>query len=180
VAHVGALAIAYSGTPVVEWVAARAAPLAILRASLRGAVRIVLLGSLVSCSRAASGHPSQVPSGLRPEDCPVAIAVPDPAAPVYNECAVTGRPDVIACSTVTYPVELRRAGIQGRVVIEIVLDTLGRIEPGSTRLVLASHPGFESAGRTVVSTCRFRPAQLHGRPVRVRVRVPVNWTITRG
>jgi len=49
---------------------------------------------------------------------------------------------------------LRRAGIQGRVVVQVVIDTLGRVEPGSPRgaradrvqrcPMILSHPNYDN------------------------------------
>lgn len=37
---------------------------------------------------------------------------------------------------------LRQAGVQGRVVLEAVVDTTGRVVASSVQVVAATHPGF--------------------------------------
>jgi outer membrane biosynthesis protein TonB len=69
-----------------------------------------------------------------------------------------------------YPIVLERAGIAGRVVLEYVVDTLGRAEPGSLHAVASTRPEFEAAARASVLNSRYRPARLHGRVVRPLVR----------
>jgi hypothetical protein len=60
--------------------------------------------------------------------------------------------------------------------VQLVIDTLGRAEPGS--LVLqSSHPGFEGAARAYVLDALFRPGRTHGRAVRVLVRLPISFTL---
>src|SRR5437870_4798502 len=71
---------------------------------------------------------------------------------------------------------LRRPGTTGTVTVQLVIDTLGRAEPGS--LVLqSSHPGFEGAARAYVLGALFRPGRTHGRAVRVLVRLPISFTL---
>ena len=40
-------------------------------------------------------------------------------------------------------------------------------------MLRASHEAFAQAALTVVSSARFRPAVKDGRPVRVRIRLPI-------
>jgi protein TonB len=65
-----------------------------------------------------------------------------------------------------YPKGLETAGVSGRVVLEFVVDTTGRVEPGSLRIVSSATPGFEEAARDAMLATRFRPARARG--VRVR------------
>ena len=87
-------------------------------------------------------------------------------------------PLLLAGPTPRYPEALRRAGIAGRVIVETVVDTLGRAEPGSMVVVAAPHPGFVAPARDYVLRALFRPARVHGRAVRVLVRVPIDSAIT--
>ena len=78
-----------------------------------------------------------------------------------------------------YPELMRRAGIEGRVVVEAVIDTLGRAERGSLRIVSSTHGLFVPEASALVLGSRYRPARFGGKPVRVRVRVPVDFTLRR-
>jgi protein TonB len=78
-----------------------------------------------------------------------------------------------------YPEILRQAGIEGSVVIEAVIDTIGRVEAGSLRVVSAAHPLFASEAEQVVLASRYRPGRMSGRAVRVRVLVPISFGIQR-
>lgn len=69
-----------------------------------------------------------------------------------------------------YPRELERAGIGGRVVLEFVVDSAGRVEPASVRLLESSAEAFEAAAREAVLEARFRPARAAGHAVRQLVR----------
>jgi len=78
-----------------------------------------------------------------------------------------------------YPEVMRQAGVEGRVVIEAVLDTTGRVERGSLRTIIGVHDLFDDAARDVVAASRYQPARHGGRAVRVRIQVPVAFTLQR-
>ncbi len=99
----------------------------------------------------------------------------------YLEAVVEERPEVnqSTCVQPRYPEILRQAGIEGRVLVEAVIDTMGRIERNSMRIVSSAHQLFEAPARETVISCRYRPGRIQGRAVRVRVQVPINFTIAR-
>ena len=88
-------------------------------------------------------------------------------------------PAILAGPIPSYPDLLRQAGIQGRVVLEAVVDTVGHVEPGSIVVVSAAHPGLVAAARQAVAATLFRPARVRGHAVRVRVRIPMEFTLRR-
>ena len=107
----------------------------------------------------------------------VGSASREEAGPLSSD-VVDELPLLLAGPTPRYPEALRRAGIAGRVIVETVVDTLGRAEPGSMVVVAAPHPGFVAPARDYVVRAQFRPARVHGRAVRVLVRVPIDFAIT--
>jgi periplasmic protein TonB len=74
-----------------------------------------------------------------------------------------------------YPGALLFAQVAGAVLLEFVVDTAGRVETGSVRVVESSHRGFEDAARVAVLGARFHPATLRGRPVRQLTRQQVRF-----
>jgi len=88
-------------------------------------------------------------------------------------------PELLAAPPPTYPPWLRDAGVEGRVVLQLVVDTLGRAEPGSVRVVRSDHTGFEAPAAQSLRRARFRPARVYGRAVRVLVQVPVEFRLRR-
>jgi protein TonB len=97
----------------------------------------------------------------------------------YMEAVVEERPETIqgTCVPPRYPAVLSQAGMQGRVTIEFIIDTLGRAERNSLRVVNSFHPLAEAPARETVLTCRYRPGRIQGRAVRVRVQIPINFQI---
>jgi protein TonB len=76
-----------------------------------------------------------------------------------------------------YPASLRAAGLSGNVVVEFVVDTLGRVEDGTSRVVAADHPLFAASVRAALPTYRFLPAEAEGRRVRQLVRLPFRFSL---
>jgi hypothetical protein len=61
------------------------------------------------------------------------------------------------------PELLRSAGVGGRVLAQFVVDTAGRVEPGSLRVLSTSHPQFTAAVEAALPRMRFLPAEAAGR-----------------
>jgi TonB family protein len=79
-----------------------------------------------------------------------------------------------------YPDLLRQAGVQGRVVLEAVVDTTGRVLSQSISVVWATNPGFIAPARQALLATLFRPAMVGGTAVRMRVRIPYEFAIRNG
>ncbi|HET7470269.1 MAG TPA: TonB family protein [Gemmatimonadales bacterium] len=89
------------------------------------------------------------------------------------ESLVEDRPVLLAAPVPPYPALLREARVEGLVTVEAVVDTTGRPEPGSLRVVESTNTGFNAAAVATIRGALFRPGRVWGRAVRVLVRVPV-------
>jgi protein TonB len=78
-----------------------------------------------------------------------------------------------------YPATLRSAGIEGRVLAEFVVDTLGRAELATLRFPELANPLFGDAVREALARYRFLPGEVAGRKVRTRVAVPFEFRLER-
>ena len=96
---------------------------------------------------------------------------------VFIESIVEDKPRLLSAPPPPYPELLRQAGIEGRVLIEAVIDTAGRAEPGSVEIKASADAGFDQPSRTWIQHALFRPARVHGRAVRVLVQVPLDYRI---
>ncbi len=76
-----------------------------------------------------------------------------------------------------YPSELLRAGINGQATLEFDIDTAGRADPASIRLLSATDPRFAVAVWKVLPRMKFEPARVSGRKVRERVQLPFSFEI---
>ena len=62
-------------------------------------------------------------------------------------------------------------------IVEFVVDTLGAVEAGSLQMLQSDHEQFSAAVGRVVPTLRFLPAEVKGRKVRQRVRLPFRFDL---
>ena len=65
-----------------------------------------------------------------------------------------------------YPPLLAGAGVEGSVTVQYVVDTLGRVERGSVRIMKPDRSDFERAVREALERMTFVPAEAGGRKVR--------------
>lgn len=89
------------------------------------------------------------------------------------------RPELLSARPPAYPARLRALGVTGRVVVRVVVDTLGRAEAGSFTVVSTPHPGLVAPVRAALERALFRPGRVHGRAVRVLVEIPFEFRIGR-
>jgi protein TonB len=101
-----------------------------------------------------------------------------PTGDVFMEAIVEEKPSVLAAPQPPYPDLLRQAGIQGTVVLQAIIDTSGRAEPGTIKVLQSPNPGFDQPSRNWLLHALFRPARVHGRAVRVLISVPLDFRIT--
>lgn len=87
------------------------------------------------------------------------------------------KPEIIWGPPIRYPEDLRERWVEGRVLVQAIVDTSGRAEPQSVRVLRSADPGFDGPAKAWVLKAHFRPGYLHGRPVRVLVQVPVDFHI---
>ncbi len=98
-------------------------------------------------------------------------------AQVFAEAVVDEVPERISSPPLEYPRMMRQAGIEGNVVLQAVVDTTGRVEAGSVRVVSSTHKSFESSARTLLEKSLFRPGRVRGTPVRVLIQIPVTFNL---
>jgi protein TonB len=114
---------------------------------------------------------------------PGPVAAPPPALPsaqgLVDIRVVEELPVLLSHPAPRYPDLLRQAGVEGRVVVEAVIDTTGRAERDGLRVVSSSHALFTPEASALVLGSRYRPARFGGRPVRVRILVPVAFALRR-
>lgn len=104
---------------------------------------------------------------------------PEPTEPEIFEVAEV-QPELIGGlaglqSRLVYPELAIRAGVEGQVVVQFVVDERGTvIDPVVLR---TPNPLLTEAALKAVTESRFTPGQQRGRPVRVRYAVPVTFTL---
>jgi len=101
----------------------------------------------------------------------------DRLAPGDNAPVVDQKPQVLSGPQLWYPEQLRQAGVTGRVLMAAIVDTAGRIEPGSIKILTSPHDGLTREARRYLEGAKIRPARIGGQPVRTCIEVPVDFKI---
>jgi protein TonB len=78
-----------------------------------------------------------------------------------------------------YPDILRQAGVEGDVLATFVVDTTGRADPSSFKVLRATHQLFEKAVRDALPRMRFIPAEVGGKRVKQLVQQPFSFAIVK-
>lgn len=76
-----------------------------------------------------------------------------------------------------YPEMLRQASVQGTVLAQFVVDTLGRVDMRTFRVLSSDHDLFSDAVRQNLPRMRFLPAQVRDRKVSQLVQMPFAFTV---
>ena len=143
-----------------------------------GPARAVVLGTRFAPGRTRDG-PVRALVVLRVEFDPSDSATAPP--PIYGENESLGeKPAIVFGPRIDYPEDLRCNRIQGRVLVQAILDTLGRVEPGSIQFATTPDPGFLMPVSQYLALARFRPARRNGRPVRSCVTIPFDFRLRGG
>ena len=103
--------------------------------------------------------------------------VPD-STPPLDGTHVQRKPELLSTPKLQYPEGLRQDAIEGDVWLEFIVDTIGRAEPQTLKVLMADDPLFEAEAKRVILGARFKPARVDGKPVRVLVVQPVSFTLT--
>lgn len=78
-----------------------------------------------------------------------------------------------------YPDILKSAGVEGEVLAQFIVDTVGRVEPNSFKVLKTTHPLFEAAVRAALPGMRFIPAEVGNKRVRQLVQQPFVFAIAK-
>ncbi len=78
-----------------------------------------------------------------------------------------------------YPSILQSQNVEGKVTVQFVVDTTGRAEMNSWKVLETSNELFSSAAKDAVRNAKFYPAEVGGRKVRQLVQLPLAFTLNR-
>ena len=140
---------------------------------MKHATAILIAASLSAAApqKVASQEPGSPPAAV-PSPAPAAA----PAAP--SNVKVAGRdvpaPKRTRFVSPVFPVEAQAAGQRGIVIIELVIDEAGKV---STADVLRSVPPFDEAALTAARQWEYEITKVDGRPVPVRLTVPITFAL---
>jgi len=151
----------------------------------RRALAWTALGALAAVSLAALPAPSRVPLlPARAPSAPLAAPVRTPGAAVDPDTSrvwalrevdrlplLVNNAEVSRLIERVYPAELRDAGVEGTVTVEMVVGTDGL--PHTPSVATATRDELRAPALAVVNAARFRPAAVRGHAVRVKLSLPI-------
>ncbi len=101
---------------------------------------------------------------------------PVDAAPIHFSVGMT-RPEILHQVQPRYPELARRAGVQGSVSVEAVIDQQGFVT--NVRVLRGLPMNLDRAAVEAIQQWRFKPAMMGDHPVKVYYNLTVNFTIQR-
>lgn len=99
------------------------------------------------------------------------------AAEVDESPQVTNAAACAASFQDNYPAVMKSAGIPGKVVLQFVVNTDGKVDPDNIKVMSSSHKAFEDPARKgiVSGSCTFKAGSSRGQPVRVLVQQAISF-----
>ena len=133
--------------------------------------RLAIGLSILALACAANPHSTS--------DAPCAATSRLSDSTVYDTAQVQSKPQVLSGSPIRYPDRARLAGVQGRVLLALIISPRGQAERSSIRVVNSLDRDLDKAAMDYVRTATFRPGCRDGRAVRVSMRLPIDFRIFR-
>ena len=69
----------------------------------------------------------------------------------------------------------RRAGIEGTVLIEIIINKAGIV--GEAKVLKSLNPGLDEIALQAVKDTKFIPGKQRDKPVKVKMRIPIKFRL---
>jgi protein TonB len=76
-----------------------------------------------------------------------------------------------------YPSILKQTQIEGKVMISFVIDTTGKADMGTFKVVESTNPLFSDAVKKILPKYNFIPAEIGSRKVRMHVNLPFDFVL---
>jgi protein TonB len=78
-----------------------------------------------------------------------------------------------------YPDMLRSANVEGEVLAQFVVDTTGRADMSTFKILKSTHDLFTNAVKAALPNMRFFPAEVGGKHVKQLVQMPFQFNLTK-
>jgi len=137
---------------------------------------ILLLTALLSTAALASDPEVRPPQAKVPREAPAN----EDSLPSFSDRehqSAEEAPEVVSRASPVYPAEALKAGVQGTVVLSVLVGKDGLVK--DTR-VTTSIPALDASATDAVRKWVFKPAKNDGKPVAVWVSIPIKFTLRGG
>ena len=146
---------------------------------------LVVLGFAAATAACARGEDGDQTAAIRDSSGRPHISTVCPAPEAKRTAALVGAIDndsadkkaepVPPMPQFRYPDELSQAGIGGKALADIVVDTAGLVDLNSVNVIESSDSRITEGICLYLAASRFSPAIENGAKVRARVRIPFNF-----
>ncbi len=99
---------------------------------------------------------------------------PEEEEPIVEFYALSEKPEVIKRVEPVYPDLARKAGIEGMVVVKVLINTKGDVEKVE---VIKSHPMLDDAAVAAAKQFKFKPGKQRDRYVKVWMTIPFTFKL---
>jgi len=106
---------------------------------------------------------------IEPTPCCPFVPWPGPIPDVF--------PTLVSMSQPAYPEAMRRAGIEGRLVLRALVNTHGRVVPSSILVLRTTDAEFSTPAILALSAARFRPAKFAGARIDAWITIAVDFKL---
>ncbi len=104
----------------------------------------------------------------------LSCAKPEQVAPEAGQ-----PPQLVWTPPLAYPPAMFETGVEGRVVLEAMVDSTGRVDPSTIKVVSATRSAFEQPAIDMLRNSHFTPSRTGARAVPIQVRLPVTFDLKR-
>lgn len=98
-------------------------------------------------------------------------AMVDKRAELINRDAIARRLQQL------YPPLLRDAGVAGKVTVQMVVGSDGRVDMSTVKIISTTHEAFADVTMQIMKDLRFSPAKMGSTSVRMLTVMPVSWKL---
>ncbi len=99
---------------------------------------------------------------------------PEPGNEIFDFIAVQEKPKLINMVRPHYPAIARKSGIDGTVVVNVLIDTNGNVEKAE---ILKSIPALDKAALEAAKQCRFKSGKQRDKYVKVWMSIPFKFKL---
>lgn len=94
---------------------------------------------------------------------------------LYRFYDVSVKPTLIHKERPVYPEDAKVKGIQGLVVLTLTIDEKGDVD--KVKIYMSADPLLTNAAVEAGKKCKFEPATVNGKPVKVKMNIPIRFAL---
>jgi TonB family protein len=138
---------------------------------------VLVLALAAGCAHQKMTADPTVEAKAQPAPTVQYVPVPAEPLPAGTEALPLTAPHVLYLDVPAYPAGARETGLEGRVLVELLIDGLGEVKEATVTETTSTI--FNSAAVAAARRCHFEPGKLGDQPIAFRWQVPFEFKLTR-